>query len=110
MRRDGRETLEPWERALREGLDGLSAPVEQESPPDLGALLMLVHDVQRAQRQALRRDLLLFLAVAALVLAGGLWAMMNFPLQYLIVQAALAVALGAGAALWRAEGRRAGHE
>jgi len=88
----------------------MTSPVEQESPPDLGALLMLVQDVQRAQRQALRRDLVLFLAVAALVLSGGLWVMMNFPLHYLVAQAALAVALAAGAAMWRAEGRRASHE
>lgn len=110
MGRDRNGAGEPWERALREGLDAVSAPVAQESPPDLGALIMLVHDVQRAQRQALRRDLALFLAVAALVLAGGLWAMVNFPLHYLVAQAALAVALAAGAAVWRAEGRRAGHE
>lgn len=110
MMHDGKGAAEPWERLLRKGLDGLSAPVEEESPPDLGALIMLVEDVQRAQRQALMRDLLRFVAVAALVLFGGLWAMLQFPLYYLIVQAALAVVLAAGAAVGRFEGRRIFHE
>lgn len=71
---------------------------------------MLVQEVQRAQRRALLRDLLRFLTVAALILFGGLWAMLQFPLYYLIVQAALAAALAVGAAVWRTEGRRSFHE
>ncbi|HEY8345690.1 MAG TPA: YxlC family protein [Symbiobacteriaceae bacterium] len=90
---------------LHEGLDRLSAPVDEESPPDLGALLMLVHNVQQAQRQELLRDLMRFLAVAALILSGGLWAMLQFPLYYLVTQGVLAVGLTIGAAVWQTEGR-----
>jgi len=110
MGHDGNQAEEAWERALREGLDGLAGPVDRESPPDLGALLLLVGDVQRAQRQALQRDLLRFLAAAALIVAAGLWALARFPLYYLAAQGAMAVALAAGAALWQADGRRARHE
>lgn len=108
--RDEKGPGEPWERMLREGLKGLAAPVDQENPPDLGALLMLVHDVQQTQRQALRRDLRRFLTVAALLLCGGLWAMWQFPLYYLVSQGVLAVVLVIGAAVWQTEGRRTSRE
>jgi len=101
---------EPWERSLREGLDALSAAVEEERPPDLGALIMLVSDVQRQQRQAFRRDLQRFLAVAGLVLCGYTWASFRFPMYFLVAQGVLAVAMAAGVALTRAGGRRATHE
>jgi len=101
---------EPWERSLKEGLDALAGAVGREQPPDLGALIMLVEDVQRAQRLALRRDLLRFLAAAALILCGWLWAWLQRPAYFLAAQGLLAAALAAGAALAQAAGRRVSHE
>ncbi len=101
---------EPWERTLREGLDALAGAVDDERPPELGAMILLVRDVQRQQREALRRDLLRFLAVAGLILCGWLWASLRFPAYFLAAQAVLAVAVAAGAALVHAGGRRVSHE
>lgn len=101
---------EPWERSLREELDALAKAVDDEQPPDLGALLMLVRDVQRAQREAIGTDLLRFLAVAALALCAWLWASLQFPILFLAAQAVLAVAMAAGGALAHAGRRRMGHE
>lgn len=110
LQRDENGTAEPWEGLLREGLDELAAPVEAESPPDLAAFIMLVQDVQREQRQVLRRDLLRFLTAAVLILFGGLWTMLQFPVYYLVFQSVLAAVLAVGAALWRVEGRSTFHE
>ncbi|MFB5085339.1 YxlC family protein [Symbiobacterium thermophilum] len=101
---------EPWERSLRDGLDAVAGAVDGEQPPDLGALIMLVDDVQRAQRLELRRDLRRFVAVAALILFGWLWAWLQFPAYFLVAQGLLAAALAAGAALAQAAGRRVSHE
>ncbi len=105
-----KRSAEPWERSLREGLDALAGTVAEESPPDLGAFIMLVSDVQREQRRALRRDLVRFLTAAGLILCAWLWAWLQFPVYFLMAQGAMAFAMAAAVAWAAAGGRRASHE
>lgn len=110
MRR--RESNPPcdWERDLREGLDGLLKPMEEEAPPDVAALQMLVQQVQREQRRTLQRDLALYALISVAILVSTLYSLWQYPVYYLIAQVILGISLMAGALIWRSEGRRISHE
>lgn len=93
-----------WEALLRDGLDQMAAIAEE--PPQIAALQMLVADVQQAQRQQLRADLVKFGAVAVLLLSLLLWGFLRAPLSMLIAQGSLAMLSLVGAGLWHAGRKR----
>lgn len=109
MTRRENELTEDLERDLREGMAYLSNGVD-EAPPDVGALQMLVQQVQREQQQAFRRDLTRFAFIAVLLLSSGLYGLLQFPAYYLSAQGILGMGLLAGALIWQAEGRRISRE
>lgn len=100
-----KETENDWERLLKRGLDQV-ADLGDEAPPELGALQMLVADVQAGQRRRLYADLLRFWAVAAVVLTGLAWALLRQPVFFLALQGVVGLLSLVGAGLWHAGGRR----
>lgn len=95
-----------WEALLKEGLEQI-ANLDEEEPPNLAALQMLVVDVTAEQRRQLYADLLKFWAAAAVILAGLAWALLRQPVFFLALQGVVGFISLAGAGLWYANWRRA---
>lgn len=87
-----------WEESLRRGLDTVS-DLSGEEPPRLETLQMLVTQVQREQRRQTVRDLLLFWAVAAVILSGVFYAMSRQPVWFFIAQGVILAGMVASAAV-----------
>jgi hypothetical protein len=89
-----------WEEELRQGLDTISHMDEEEAPPSLAALQMLVADVRREERRRVLRELTLFWACAAVLLAAAMAVLARRPLYFLGFEAAAGLLLLVGALLW----------
>lgn len=90
-------TGSPWETELAQALDRLS-DLGDEAPPNVAAIQMLVLEVQREERRKAARDLLLFLACAAIILSGVIYTLAERPGVFLALQAGALLALAAVAA------------
>jgi Na+/H+ antiporter NhaD/arsenite permease-like protein len=99
------EDREPWEDALRQGLDAIADPGAEE-PPNVAGLQMLVAQVQREQRRATLRDLALFWGCALVLLTAGLYAFSRQPGYFVALQGLAAVGLLAAAVLYLAQRKR----
>ena len=98
---------EPWEEALRQGLDAM-ADLGAEEAPDVADLQLLVAQVQREQRRTTLRDLALFWGCALGLLAGGLSGFSRQPVYFFALQAGVTVALLAAALLHVGQRKRVG--